>query len=339
MQLSNGKWESTVFNPRLQSTQIALGNYQNGTDKVKLIFTYNTTGQNDNNGNVLSQMITVPVIGSNPVFVATQTYTYDSLNRIKTADEKVSSTQQWKQTFTYDRYVNRRFDTNNNNTTTLAVNCPTAVCNPEVNVANNKLVGYTFDNAGNTKVDGENQQFIYDAENKQTKVQSGSTVIGEYFYDGDGKRVKKYVPSTGETTIFVYDAPGKMVAEYSIEVATTLAKVSYLTSGHLGSPRINTDKYGDVISRHDHHPLGEEIARTSYGTDEVRKKFTAYERDAESALDFAEARMYNFQHGRLQPLILTTSFWNLKLNSIKKKHKENWLLTSANHNSGIAMHT
>lgn len=180
----------------------------------------------------------------------------------------------------------------------MATNCPTAVCNPEVNAANNKLVGYAFDNAGNTTVDAESKQFVYDAENKQTEVKdSYGASIGKYSYDG--KRVKKYVPSSGETTIFVYDASGKMVAEYSTNVApSTSAKVSYLTADHLGSPRINTDADGKVISRHDYQPFGEEIARTGYGSDSVRKKFTLYERDIETDLDFAQARMYANRLGR-----------------------------------------
>ena len=32
-------------------------------------------------------------------------------------------------------------------------------------------------------------------------------MLSEYFYDGDGKRIKKVVPN-GETTVFVYDAAG-----------------------------------------------------------------------------------------------------------------------------------
>ncbi len=80
-------------------------------------------------------------------------------------------------------------------------------------------------------------------------------------YDGDGKRVKKVVPGTGETTVFVYDASGKSIAEYSTIVASsTDAKVAYLTADHLGSPRINTDANGTVIARHDYHPFGEEIS-------------------------------------------------------------------------------
>jgi RHS repeat-associated protein len=59
-----------------------------------------------------------------------------------------------------------------------------------------------------------------------------------------------------------------------------------------------------VTARHDYHPFGEEIAtsqRTAglgYADDTVRKQFTGYERDNESGLDFAQARMYNNQLGR-----------------------------------------
>jgi len=123
-------------------------------------------------------------------------------------------------------------------------------------------------------------------------------VIGKYFYDGDGKRVKKVVPG-GETTVFVYDAGGKLIGEYSTEVQTgSSAKTVYTTNDHLGSPRINTDATGQVISRHDYHPFGEEIPRTGYGSDTIRKQFTGYERDGETGLDFAEARTYASSYGR-----------------------------------------
>ena len=80
-----------------------------------------------------------------------------------------------------------------------------------MNTANNRLNGYTFDGAGNTTVDADGRQFTYDAENKQVKVRDPlNQTIGEYLYDGDGKRIKKVVPN-GETTVFVYDAAGKLV--------------------------------------------------------------------------------------------------------------------------------
>ena len=126
-----------------------------------------------------------------------------------------------------------------------------------------------------------------------------SVAIGEYFYDGDGKRVKKIAGS--EETIFVYDAGGKLIGEYSSIVQTgSNAKTVYPTNDHLGSPRINTDGTRQVISRHDYHPFGEEIARTGYGSDTIRKQFTGYERDNETGLDFATARYYSSAAGRFQ---------------------------------------
>jgi RHS repeat-associated protein len=318
MRLGNGKWENTQFNSRLQPIQIGLGSSATSQNLLKLNFDYGST---DNNGNVKSQQIVVPTVGTTAGFTATQTYTYDSLNRIKDAKEMIGTNQQWKQTFTFDRYGNRRFDTAN--TTTLPTNCVTAVCNPTIDPATNKLVGYGFDSSGNTKVDANGQTFTYDAENKQVEVRTASNaIVGQYAYDGDGKRVKKVVPATQETTIFVYDASGKMVAEYSTAIASQQdAKVSYLTSDHLGSPRINTDANGQVIARHDYQPFGEEIQRTSYGADSTRQKFTSYERDNESKLDFAQARYYGYSYGRFtspdRPLLDQSSSdpqsWNLYL--------------------------
>ena len=316
MQLGNGRWESTTFNSRLQPTQIALGTVQNATDKLKLDYTYNTTGNADNNGNVLSQKITVARSGQTDM-VFDQTYTYDSLNRLKMAEEKTGTTTNWKQTFVFDRYGNRNFD--RANTTQPASFANPNVTDPSVDAANNRFTsgqGYTYDAAGNVITDAEGRTFTYDGENKQIEVRnSGSSTIGQYYFDGDGKRVKKYVPSTGETTVFVYDASGKLVAEYSTNVVPVQdAKVSYLTADHLGSPRITTDALGQVISRHDYHPFGEEIftaQRTTglnYSADSVRKQFTGYERDTETDLDFAQARMYSNKLGRfttVDPIAMT----------------------------------
>lgn len=310
MQLGNGLWESTAYNARLQPTQIALGTTAGAVNMLDLDFTYGTTG---NNGNVMSQTITVP---GSPGIQPVQTYTYDELNRLQAADEKPygwtstnctsDPTKCWKQTFTYDRYGNRRFD--EANTTFPASFSNQAVTNPTINVSTNRLSssGYIFDAAGNMLTDALARSFTYDGENKQTEVRNSGGVIGQYMYDGDGKRVKKTVPSTGEVTIFVYDVTGKLVGEYSTIVAPANdAKVAYLTSDHLGSPRINTDANGAVIARHDYHPFGEEIDGTGgrttglgYADDSVRQQFTGYERDAETELDFAQARMFLNRLGR-----------------------------------------
>jgi RHS repeat-associated protein len=331
IQLGNLSWESTQFNARLQPTQIALGTTQAATNLLKLDYTYNTTGQADNNGNVKTQTITAPSTpGQSNGFTATQTYNYDSLNRLKDASE-VIGTQTWKQTYKYDRFGNREFDAAN--TTTLG-SCSQSFCNPTISATDNRFntgQGYSYDNAGNLKTDAEGKQFTYDGENKQTEVKnSANQSLGTYFYDADGRRVKKVVPSTGETTIFIYDAAGKLVAEYSTVVETAAnAKVGYLTQDHLGSPRIVSDRNGNVTSRRDFLPFGEEIGvnttqttgrsgHSQYSGDSRRQKFTGYERDNETDLDYAKARYYSKNHGRFtttDPLLasgkpITPQTWN-----------------------------
>lgn len=304
LKLGNGRFESTTFNSRLQPTQIGLGTSETTQNILKLEYGYGTTA---NNGNVLSQTITVPTVGSNTGFAAVQTYTYDELNRLKSGTENVtpnggSQSQSWKQTYTFDRYGNRRFDFTGGNTTSPASSCTDAICNPTISTTNNRLTstGYLYDDAGNTTRDAEYRTFTYDGENKQTLVKySSNATIGEYFYDGDGKRVKKVVPSTGETTVFVYDAAGKLIGDYSTVVASANdAKVAYLTSDHLGSQRITTDAIGQTSSRRDFMPFGEEISRSGYGSDTVREKFATYKRDEEINLDYAQARAYSNNLGR-----------------------------------------
>ena len=324
MELGNGRWESTVFNSRLQPTQIALGNMVGATDKLKLDYTYNTPSTADNNGNVKTQKITVARSGQSDL-VFDQTYTYDSLNRLQIAEEKTGTTSNWKQTFTFDRYGNRRFD--QSNTTFPASFSNANLTNPTFNTSTNRFASgqnWTYDAAGNITVDPDGRTFTYDAENKQTEVKnSGSASLGTYFFDGDGKRVKKVVHSTGETTIFIYDAGGKLIAEYSTNVLPAEdAKVQYLTNDNLGTPRINTDANGAITSRSDYMPYGEEIVglggRSStdqYVADDVRQGFTGYINDNETGLDFAQARMFSSSIGRfssVDPLMASARKGNPK---------------------------
>lgn len=97
-----------------------------------------------------------------------------------------------------------------------------------------------------------------------------------------------------------------MIAEYLLtELNPSTPITSYLKMDTLGSPRVIIDSSGNVQSRRDFMPFGEEISaiggRTSglgYQVDATRQKFTSYERDNETDLDFAQARMYSFKLGR-----------------------------------------
>lgn len=311
VQFGSGRWESTQFNSRLQVKQIGLGGAKDTTDLLKIDYSYNTPNVADNNGNVKTQTLTVPAVGANQGFTAVQSYAYDSLNRLQSATETISGSQTWKQVFVYDRFGNKTY--NEAETTTLPKICQEngqpAVClndraiyNPSASTTNNQFSNYGYDAVGNTTGDAQGRTFVYDAENKQTEVRDAQNqIIGQYFYDGDGRRVKKI--SDTETTVFVYDAEGKPAAEYSTQSESN-PQVSYTTTDTLGSPRIKTDRDGNVISRSDHLPFGEDLITSQrtqslgYKPDSARRKFTTYKRDTETGLDYAESRYYSPRLGR-----------------------------------------
>jgi len=68
------------------------------------------------------------------------------------------------------------------------------------------------------------------------------------------------------------------------------------------------DKTGSLaaVKRHDYLPFGEELFATQggrttalgYTSDNIRQKFTGYERDYSSGLDYAQARYYSSIQGR-----------------------------------------
>lgn len=329
MRLGNGHWENYVYNERLQIKQIGLGLTAATQDFLKLEYEYNTTGNHDNNGAILSQKITVPnSTGGNDGFTANQTYTYDALNRLHSAEEIINNSQTWKQTFSYDRYGNRWFDTGNNNTTTLSQSSPVKVTNPSVGESDNRLqkfqdndsyVDYDYDKNGNLILDADGKRYGYDAENHQKTFFAANNNTTDpnvtYSYDGNGRRIKTI--SSTETVVFVYDGLGNLAAEYSTKLSQT-PRVSYLTTDHLGSPRIITNESGAVTKRQDFSAFGEETitsqrtARSDYSAgSELREGYTGYLKD-ESGLDYAQARYYNHSHGRFTSVDPLTASANVK---------------------------
>jgi RHS repeat-associated protein len=321
MTLGNGLVESAGYNTRLQVSSITLataGSIKANPSTVpsesydavfNVSYDYGTA---DNNGNVHTQTITMP--GGKLI----QDYDYDQLNRLKQATETDAAGQQtWKQAFNYDVYGNRNFAAG---TTTLAAkSLVDPNNNPIINHLNNQIDPtkpgqdkYLYDPAGNLKHD-QFHTFDYDAENRQIKYDGGSSPAtggASYSYDGAGRRVKK--TRGGGTTVFVYDAMGQLVAEYNDTASASGNGTQYVTADTLGSPRVITDAAGMVKERHDYMPFGEEVSSsyggrsnvagygvdTLYDVNTLRKKFTGYERDFESGLDYAQARYYSSVQGR-----------------------------------------
>lgn len=330
MKIGNGLWETADVNHLNQLTQVGLGTTATNKNLFRVDYEYgelNTDGTtvdaNKNIGMIAKTTTSIPTTS----FV--QTFKYDSINRLTEAVEKTGTTQNWKQTFGYDRFGNRTNFYQIVGSTELPTN---NITKPTIDQANNRFTtgqGYTYDLNGNLIEDAQGRSFTFNGDDKQTVVRDLSipvppmnpdaNVIGRYFYDGSGARVKK-VTNT-ETTVFVYDAGGALTAEYSTQTPPSSPTTSYLTTDHLGSPRVITDDNGEVIARRDFMPFGEELGagvglrteslKYSYlGSDRVRQRFTGYEKDDETQLDFAEARMYQNKHGRFtapDPLLASAS--------------------------------
>jgi len=301
MTLGNTVVEQTTFDAnRLQPLSISAGSL------LTIAYTYAPTNMAAaNNGNVLTQSITR---GSR---TWNQAYTYDALNRLKTAQE----TGTWTESYEYDSYGNRWLCVANQQ-------CPDPVRTglPDLTFespisqnqfnANNQIVGWGYDATGNvTQIGGMARTFTYDAENRQRTANiSGDS--NSYAYDGEGRRVTRTTPWNHmfTTTVYVYDAMGQLAAEYGQPTDTD---TRYLTTDTLGSTRLETDSSGALVQNLDYLPLGQEIGAGTAGRDATFSpgfypsapsgqslRFTGKERDSETGLDFFGARYFSGAQGR-----------------------------------------
>ncbi len=288
MNRANGTVESRGYDPAtLQPTSVSLA--KSGASLLTLGLCY-TCGLGNNTGNVRQQTITIPG-GS-----WTQNYGYDAYNRLQTATESGV----WSQTYVYDGWGNRAV---------LAGSwVPNTMWTPQTPGtgsvpygSNNRWTGAIYDNAGNVTQVGT-AAMTYDGESRQ-KSGGGAT----YFYDADGRRVQRTY--NGATTVWVYDAFGRLAAEYAGAAQPSLGRV-YVTTDHLGSSRLVTARDGEVVRRYDYLPFGEQIFAGTGGrttamkytdglfVDGQKARFTGKERDAETGLDYFGARYMSSAQGR-----------------------------------------
>jgi RHS repeat-associated protein len=139
--------------------------------------------------------------------------------------------------------------------------------------------------------------YIFNAENQITQMDGGAAVYG---YDGEGRRMKKTVGS--ETTYYFY-SPGGLLCEFSTSNAISAAtaasssdKTYYHTTDKLGSALLVMNAAGLVIENNRTLPYGEAwLAENTPSTND--KKFTTYQRDSESGLDYAMNRFSSSSNG------------------------------------------
>src|SRR5262249_12972755 len=169
---------------------------------------------------------------------------------------------------------------------------------------------YSYDAAGN-QTSAPGYTYVYDGANRLKQVNGGT---GTYGHDGEGVKVRQtsgsnpifYVRSSvlkavvmevnaaGVSRAYVY-AGNRLVAQQSYD-----GQFYWMHTDHLGSGHKMTDSTGVVKYRSELDPYGQAVMSwaASGDTNINSKRFTGYERDTASGLDYANARMYNSGQGR-----------------------------------------
>jgi RHS repeat-associated protein len=283
---------TTIYNDRLQpcwiyaTTGTALAKTTTctatATAGTVLDMKYNFSLGTADNGNVMG--ITNDIDNTR-----SQTFTYDQVNRIITAQTPSS----WSQSFTYDQWAN------------LTAVAATGIAPPLALTvsANNQITtsGFSYDAAANETSD-VTSSYVWNAES-ELKTAAGVN----YTYDGDGDRVEKsngtlYWYGAGSQVLMETGLSGNLTSEYVYFGGKRVARrdasnnIYYYTEDMLGSSRAITTSTGTVCYNADFYPYGSEHALTN--TCPQNYKFDGKERDAETSNDDFGARFYSSTYGR-----------------------------------------
>ena len=233
-----------------------------------------------------------------------QTFGYDSLDRLTSASHPLPGTPQ---SFAYDAVGNRTTAGN----TTNAGNQLTA----------DATRSYQYDDNGNLTrktllATGNYTQYTYDAENRLTKVEdfvagnSTPAFTGTYRYDGLGRRIEKVANGQtkryiydGEDILLEYDGSNVLQARYThgpgigepIAVTKGADTFFYHQDG-LGSVTDLTDSAGVTTKSYAYDSYGNVLE--SPGTPDQLYSYTGREFDTESGLYYLRARYYDPTTGR-----------------------------------------
>ncbi|MGH9778925.1 MAG: RHS repeat-associated core domain-containing protein, partial [Candidatus Acidiferrales bacterium] len=305
----NGVTANFSYNARMQLQTLSYSQFVFPAFNPVLSLTYNYAHPNGGN---TGQITGITDNLDNGRSVA---YAYDEWSRLKTAQSVGSGNYpQWAMNWVYDRYGNR---TNQNGTAGGAPSMQTVVNANTNRVTQMNGVAVQHDVSGNMTQDDINT-YNYDGENRMIQSPPGSPYPAIFnAYDGAGLRVKKTASSGTSTTRILYSgtkeiahyvnttAPGSPTYEF-IYAGSQLVAVTggtpqapwqrYLHQDHL-SPRVITNETGTPVRNSGHYPFGEMWYEQGGNTP---LKFTTYERDVETGLDYAIFRFHAPRLGRFQ---------------------------------------
>jgi RHS repeat-associated protein len=264
MTLGNGNNETYSLNDRFQMTSQSLNKGAEILQKYDYSYgqtdlatgTVDTTKNNGQLGKIEGW------IGTNKQW--SQRFGYDELGRLKeTREYKQGNNTQltYKQVFDFDRFGNLYRKASSNPTAGQAN--PLAFTpieeNSDISKSTNRFTtGTTYNEAGQVVNDTKfrSMSFAYDANGRQIKATRASVPDAWTVYDAAGKRVATKINDVWQYV--VYDAFGKLVAEYGIQ-SEGLGGVKYIQQDAQGSVRTVTNNNGFVIARTDHQAFGDDV--------------------------------------------------------------------------------
>jgi RHS repeat-associated protein len=270
--------------------------------------TYDFHLGNGDNGNVFG-------ISNNKDTTRSQTFAYDALNRLTSAQNAGTNcgsmvlqnkTEYWGNSYAYDAWGNLL-----QKTITKCGAEHFSVTADAHNWLHSTAPDYQYDAAGNMTYDATaSLNYTFDQENRLTGA-AGYT----YTYDGDGNRVRKSNGSLAANgTLYWYMTPG-VVAETDLagtlkseyvffdgervarrDGATGTGGVFYYFSDQLKTASVITDSAGVIKAESDYYPWGGELQFINNDSNDY--KFTGKKRDTETGLDYFGARYYSNALGR-----------------------------------------
>jgi RHS repeat-associated protein len=255
------------------------------------------------------------------------TYGYDTLDRLKSADNAATAAgplAQLKLGWTFDATGNRK-------TETRAIGAATPVpTNYTIDAASNKLsqvgaLARTYDAVGNTLVDGAIAS-VYSARNRLVGATKAG-VLASYQHNASGERVSKIV--AGMQTQYVYDDDGHLLGEYRAAESTEYvwlgdvpiavikpqsfvashagkaagsSVVFFVQPDHLDTPRVLVNASNQPVWKWDSAPFGDTLANeqptASLASFQFNLRFPGQQFDAETGTHYNYFRDYEAGTGR-----------------------------------------
>jgi RHS repeat-associated protein len=289
---------------------------------------YNFNWGASDNGNVVG-------VTNNRDSARSQTFAYDNLNRLSTAQSAsthaTSPTECWDEVYSFDAVGNLL--SIQPSTNSAYIQCKTEGLNIGVNTHNqiSSPSGFVYDLAGSLTTVTGSASYTYNAESQMSNANGTG-----YIYNGDGQRVEKTTSGT-PFKLYWYDRSGNVLDETDQTGSTTNSSFSeyvffggkriarrdssgnvfYYFADQLGTSRVieeipSGQSTATLCYDYDFYPFGAEIPSPPYtNTCPQNYKFTGKERDTESSLDDFGARYYSSQYGKF-----VTPDWSSKVEPV-----------------------